>query len=353
MPAAPASSPGLSVVIPSWEGRALLQKFLPSVVQSVDAFQSTCSLPAEIFVADDASSDDTPAWLRAHFPSVRCESSPTRCGFAPTVNRGVRAARYSAVYVLNNDVALEPDTLSSLLPHLSDPFVFAVTGQVHDFASGLLRGAVQLARFRRGFLGIHERLYVNASDSSPSAPFLTLWASGGSTLFDREKFLALGGFEELFAPFGWEDVELCLRAWKQGFTIHYEPRSSIWHQFSSTIGSRHSRRHVRAVYERNRLWAHWMHLDTPRQFAAHFSILFLKLLADPFAFRWETWSAFLQALRGLSNIRARRRDLLARRRVLLTSVQQLLAAQVHRPEAHPLHEETAPTRPCPYSPPQP
>lgn len=353
MPAAPASSPGLSVVIPSWNGRSLLQKFLPSVLQSVDAFRSACSLPAEILVADDASSDDTLAWLGDHFPSVRCESSPTRCGFAPTVNRGVRAARYSSVYILNNDVALEPDTLSTLFPHLSDPLVFAVTGQVYDFASGLLRGGAQFARFRRGFLGVHERFYVDPSGSSPSPPIFTFWASGGSTLFHRESFLALGGFEELFAPFGWEDVELCLRAWKQGFTIHYEPRSAIWHQFSSTIGSRFSRRHVHAVYERNRLWAHWMHLDTPAQFAAHFSVLFLKLLADPFALRWETWSAFFQALRELPAIRARRAGLLARRRVLLADILQLLAAQSRRPEVRPLHEGTAPIRPCPYSPPYP
>ena len=353
MPSAPASSPGLSVVIPSWNGRSLLQKFLPSVVQSVAAFQSTCSLPAEILIADDASSDDTLSWLREHFPSVRCESSATRRGFAPTVNRGVRAARYSSVYVLNNDVALEPTTLSALLPHLSDPLVFAVTGQVYDFASGLLRGGAQYGKFRRGFLGVHERLYVDPSDSCSSAPLLTLWASGGSTLFDREKFLALGGFEELFAPFGWEDVEICLRAWKQGLTIHFEPRSSIWHQFSSTIGSRHSRHHVRAVYERNRLWAHWMHLDTPRQFAAHFFVLFLKLLADPFALRWETWSAFLQALRGLPAIRARRKELLARRRASLVSILQLLAAQAHNPALHHIHAATAPVRPCPYSPPPP
>jgi GT2 family glycosyltransferase len=242
-------SQGISVVIPSWNGRALLEKFLPSVVQSCAAFESRCCLPTEILIADDASNDDTVDWLCEYFPMVRCESAAQRRGFAPTVNRGVQAAKFSWVYVLNNDVALELNTLHTLIWHFENPLVFGVTGQVYDFATGQLRGAGHYGQFQRGFLRVHERYYVRGFEASTAVPYPTLWGSGGSVLYDRNKFLAIGGFEELFAPFGWEDVEICVRAWKQGFVMHYEPQSAVWHQFSSTIRPRFDQRWVQAIYE--------------------------------------------------------------------------------------------------------
>jgi GT2 family glycosyltransferase len=336
------------VVIPSWNGRLLLEKFLPSVLQSVAAFQSASSLPAEVLIADDDSMDDTAAWLGEKFPTVRFETARPRRGFAPTVNRGVRAAKYSWVYVLNNDVALEPNTLAPLIRHFEDQSVFGVVGQVYDAATGLLIGGGQYGEFRRGFLGVHERFFVRESEPASATPYVTLWGNGCSTIYDREKFLAIGGFEELFAPYGWEDVEIGIKAWKQGMPTIYEPRSAIWHARSATIGSRFSRRHVRAVYARNRLWAHWMHLDTTEQFIQHAGMLFVKLIVDPFLLRWETWSSFAQALRALPRISARRKELLARRQMMLTDVFKRISRQDARPEVHAYREKIAPNRPCPY-----
>ena len=133
--------PGLSIVIPNWNGRALLEKFLPTVVQSARAFEAACGQPTEILVADDASTDDSESWLRAHFPGVRFESGSRQQGFAPTANRGVRAARFPLVYLVNNDVALAPETLPPLAAHFRDAKVFAATGNAYDFATGILRGA--------------------------------------------------------------------------------------------------------------------------------------------------------------------------------------------------------------------
>lgn len=340
--------PGISVVIPSWNGRPLLQKFLPSVMESVAAFQSVASLPAEVLIADDDSSDDTAVWLGEQFPTVRFETAEPRRGFAPTVNRGVRAAKYSWVYVLNNDVALEPGTLLPLIGHFKNPAVFGVIGQVYDAETGLLIGGGQYGKFRRGFLGVHERYFVRESEPVSEVPYLTLWGNGCSTIYDREKFLAVGGYEVLFAPYGWEDVEIGIKAWKQGFPTLYEPRSAIWHARSATIGSRFNRRLVRAVYDRNRLWSHWMHLDTGWQFMRHVGMLLVKLVVDPFLLRWETWSSFLQALRELSPVRTRRKELMGRRQLLLTDVLQRISKQAGRPEVHAYREQTAPVRPCPY-----
>lgn len=338
----------MSTVIPSWNGRALLERFLPSVIATAAAFESACREPAEIIVADDASDDDTLAWLAAKYPRVRIESSDRRAGFAPTANRGVRAARYRLVYVVNNDVALDAATLPPLVAHFTAeaaaPRVFAVSSQVYDYDTGRLAGAGQLGELRRGFIGIHRRYFVEQPAANSDRPWLTMFATGGSSMFDRSAFLELGGFDESFAPFGWEDVELSLRAWKQGLEVHYEPRSAVWHQFSSTIKSGYSQRYVRTIYERNRLLAHWYHLDTAGQEASHGAFLALKLLGSIFNGHWELWPAAAQAWRRHGQVRDRRPVVADRRQVKLHAVLDRVAAELTRPGARLLDDESAPNR---------
>src|ERR1700730_7359006 len=84
----PLSVAGLSIVVPNWNGRALLEKFLPSLIESARAFEASCGQSTEILIADDASTDDSEKWLRAHWPDVSFETSPRQRGFAPTANRG-------------------------------------------------------------------------------------------------------------------------------------------------------------------------------------------------------------------------------------------------------------------------
>src|SRR5207249_955437 len=106
--------------------------------------------------------------------------------------------------------------------------------RVRDFSSGRDVGTGKMGGFARGFLRVH-RSYVTRGPQA--GPFYSMFASGGSAMFDRRRFLELGGFDPLFAPFYLEDVELSYRAWKRGLTVAYEPRSAVRHQFSSTIAS--------------------------------------------------------------------------------------------------------------------
>jgi GT2 family glycosyltransferase len=247
------------------------------------------------------------------------------------------------VYLVNNDVALTSTTLSPLAAHFRDAKVFAATGNAYDFATGELRGAGQRGRFRRGFLGVHSRFFVPAPPAH-MPPLMTLYATGGSSLFDREKFIALGGFEETLAPYGWEDVELSLRAWKQGWEVRYEPRSAIWHQFSSTIGSKVSRRQANAVYDRNRLLTHWLHLDTYGEKASHAVGVAAKLLTSPLIGRTEYWRAFALALAVRPQIKGRRTELKESQQRTLAEVVSKIEAQMSRPEVRVLDAASAPIR---------
>ena len=338
------SAAGLSIVVTNWNGRALLERFLPSVIDAAHAFEAACGQPTEVLVADDASTDDSESWLRTRWPAVHFHSDARQQGFAPTANRGVRAARFSLAYLVNNDVALTATTLLPLAAHLRHANVFAATGNAYDFATGVLRGAGQRGRFRRGFLGVHSRFFV-PSPPVQMQPLITLYATGGSSLFDRDTFLSLGGFEEMLAPYGWEDVELSLRAWKQGFEVRYEPRSAIWHQFSSTIGSQVSRQRATAVYDRNRLLTHWLHLDTYGQEAAHALGVSVKLLSRPFLGRMEYWEAFAQALALWDTVQARRAEWRKKQQHTLAEVLRKIDQQMSRPEVRPLDAFSAPIRP--------
>ena len=297
---------GLSIVIPSWDGQALLERFLPSVVTSARRLESDRSWPVEIVVADDASRDATANWLAFHYPRVCFKAGDVHRGFAATVNRGVRAARFPLVYLLNNDVLLDEVSLHPLIDHFRDESVFAVASQVYDYRTGSLQGAGQLFRFRRGFLSVHRRYVVSAEAASVAARWRSGFARGGSTLFDRRKFRQLGGFDEIFSPFGWEDVELSLRAWRLGWEIRHEARSCVWHDFSSTITGRFSHRRRRHIYARNRLLAHWIHLDTASQWSVHLLFLLLKLVSQPWAGQGEIWAATGQALLQWRQVLARR-----------------------------------------------
>lgn len=315
----------------------MLEKHLPSVIQAAVNYREISRQEVDILVVDDASGDTVPEWLPARFadfPGLRIATNSRNLGFAPTANRGIRLARHPLVYLLNNDISLDAAALPPLVSHFEKPGVFAVASEVYDFTTRTLCGAGQIGEFRRGFLGVHRRYFADEHPLETSEPpWLTLFATGGSSMFRRDSFLQLGGFDEDFAPFGWEDVELSLRAWKQGWELHYEPRSRVYHEFSSTIAPRFPRRKVRAAYERNRLMAHWIHLDSRRCLAAHTGFLALKLAGSAISGRWEQWKAAASALARLGSVRAKRKAYRASQKQNLTEILRRVAAQARRPGA--------------------
>jgi GT2 family glycosyltransferase len=133
-----------------------------------------------------------------------------------------------------------------------------------------------------------------------------MFATGGSAMFRRALFLELGGFDPIFAPFYMEDVELSYRAWKRGYSVQYEPRSIVRHQFSSTIGPIAGRR-VERISQRNRLVFHWIHLHDAGLWRAHLSWLGVLLLTGPITMKFGFLRGFAAACTRLSAVRERRR----------------------------------------------
>ena len=79
------------------------------------------------------------------------------------------------------------------------------------------------------------------------------YGGGGSCAFDRAKFLELGGFDPLFAPFYLEDTDLGFMAWKRGWKVLYQPRSVVYHEHRGTIGRLFGEERIQAVLRKNYL----------------------------------------------------------------------------------------------------
>jgi GT2 family glycosyltransferase len=364
---------GISIIIPSWNGRQLLERFLPSVIDATACFLRLEGTSAEVIVVDDGSEDDTISWLGSqsfveicralpddqpkaeHLNSTMrsrsCEQrretggqnqeripdlaprttpspaaaivppavktaelklirNPRNSGFGHSCNRGFNEAKHRLVMLVNNDVELDQCCLGTLAENFSDPSVFAAHCRVIDVKNGEECGTGKLGSFARGFIRVH-RSYVPSSAAAQvkkyMPPLHSMFASGGSAMFDREKFLELGGFDPLLAPFYWEDVELSYRAWKRGYQVVYEPRALARHQISSTIGQIEPSR-VRRIQQRNRLVYHWIHLHDRRLFASHLIWVAVLVVTAPLRLQPSFWLAFGAALKVLPDVGRRRNE---------------------------------------------
>jgi GT2 family glycosyltransferase len=316
----------VSIVIPNWNGLELLERFLPSVIAAAIRYANQFDVPTEILIVDDGSADKSVEWLRgqgfeeagpgdegarrrrgdAANPDLRLIRNETNQGFGPTCNRGFEAARYPLVFLLNNDVEVELDAIAPLAENFADDSVFAVHCRVFDVESGREVGTGKLGSFSRGFIRVH-RSYACLEDSGTEAgrALYSMFASGGSAMFDRRRLLEIGKFDSLFAPIYWEDVDISYRAWKRGLSVLYEPRSVVRHRVSSTM-RKIGRRRMRQMQQRNRLIFHWINLHDRRMLISHVMWLALLALTAVFRFRPDFLLSLASALKKLPEIRKRR-----------------------------------------------
>lgn len=232
----------VSIIIPNWNGRELLEKHLSSVIAAAGK--------SEIIVVDDASTDTSVTLVKEKFPSVKIIKKSRHEGFASTVNEGVAATSGDIVVLLNTDVVPEEGFLSPLLAHFEDPNVFAVACMDKSIEkdSTVLRGR-GTARWRRGFF-VHGRGDVDKKT--------TAWVSGGSGAFSKALWNELGGMDTLFNPFYWEDIDLSYRALKAGFRLVFEDKSVVTHLHEEgKIKHEFSPFFVRQIASRNQFQFIW------------------------------------------------------------------------------------------------
>lgn len=248
----------VTLVIPNYNGRALLERNLPAVQRAMAAYPGA----SDLVVVDDASTEPGLEHVIAAYPWVHWRRHESNQGFSRAIATGVAVARSDYLVLLNSDVAPAEDFLQPLLAPLEDPDVFAVSPLIVDERGEPLRASWNRYRFAGGRLREIPWKLDEALRVAPPLP--TLFASGGSMAVRRSYFLELGGFAELFRPFYVEDLDLGVRAWRHGWRVLFEPRSRVVHQQDGAIRSTVRRSRVKRVQRRNRLLFEWSHLPLPR-----------------------------------------------------------------------------------------
>jgi GT2 family glycosyltransferase/glycosyltransferase involved in cell wall biosynthesis len=303
----PAPAPAAaSVVIPNWNGRDLLARYLPSVVTALAGNPAN-----EIIVVDNGSTDGSADYVRAEFPHVKLVALDRNLGFGGGSNAGFREANNDIVVLLNNDMRVEPDFLGSLLEGFADPAVFAVSCQIFFKDPDKIREETGLTQgwWQDGALRVRHR-----ADPAVTGLFPCFYGGGGSCAFDRRKFLSLGGFDEIFAPFYFEDTDLGYMAWKRGWKVLYQARSVVHHEHRGTIGKTFGDDFIQGVIKRNALLFAWKNIHEWRRVCGHFaftwagavlSVIFGEIAGRPtFAALWRAFLRLPSAVRSRWRARA-------------------------------------------------
>lgn len=248
-----------SIVIPTWNAGPLVERCLRALKDHGEADR------AEIVVVDDGSTDDTALRIRAVCPDSVLVRHDENRGFAAACNTGVSRSAHDVVVLLNNDVTATGPFLDPLLSHFRDERVFAVNPRIYQAGDGRPGGGLVRGIMHCGLL----RLRWAERESQREAGGLTLYANGAAMAVSRDKYLALGGFDSLYAPFYSEDLDLSYRAYLRGWTVRYEPESRLDHDHGATIGARHGQAVIDRVSTRNRILFVWRNVRDGRYLVQH------------------------------------------------------------------------------------
>lgn len=248
----------ISIVIPNFNGEKLLRENLPFVLSAIEEYHRGSK---EVIIADDRSEDNSIAVSQEILSKIVpkdiswkvVENKTQSQGFSSNVNRGVDHAGGDIVILLNTDVKPEKDFLEPLLKHFADQSVFAVGCVDKSIEDGkiILRGR-GIGTFKNGFL-VHSAGNIEKSS--------TLWVSGGSSAFRKDIWKTLGGFNVLYDPFYWEDIDLSYRAQKIGKKIIFEKKSIVVHEHSTgSIKSHYSPYDVKVIAYCNQFLFVWLNI---------------------------------------------------------------------------------------------
>lgn len=223
-----ARAPRVTVAIATYNGRELLEVVLGSLCEQ--RFRDFC-----VVVVDDASSDDTVAWLAARWPDVQTIVHERNRGVTAALNTCLRSGeRSELVALLNNDVELAPDCLAELVAALDEhPRAGVSCAKLLDFYDrALLDGAGDTYTWggeanRRG-----QGQPDGARYNTPQAVFS---ACGAAALYRQTALAAVGMLDErMYALY--EDVDWCFRAQLAGWSCRYVPAAVAYHMGSATLG---------------------------------------------------------------------------------------------------------------------
>jgi GT2 family glycosyltransferase len=269
----------VSAVIANWNGAHHLRICLPSLLAQT-------LKPLEIVVVDNGSSDDSEVVTRQF--QARWLPLKRNLGLAPALNRGAEVAAGEILLFINNDMRFDPSFVAALAEALDqDEHIFATDGMQFNW-DGSVRGhlAARLTKKRANVDSLVELVpglyFYRQEEAEHTHVFM---GSAACMLVRRGLFMRLNGFDARL-PLGYEDAEICWRAWIHGWKTVYVPNAVCWHRIgASTRSSEGARLNFRGVLTGRLLFATKL---LPLRYAiGTWFLSTLALAKDLYRLRWR------------------------------------------------------------------
>lgn len=224
----------IAVVILNWNGIDLLKKFLPDVVQF--------SPEATIYIADNASTDQSVKFVKDTYPSVHILQNAKNGGYAKGYNDALAGLDEDIFVLLNSDVQVTPHWLEPLIDIFEkQPLVAAVQPKILDYKdpeyfeyAGAAGGYID--RFGYPFCRgrVFEHLEKDKGQYDDEREIF--WASGACLAIRREAFYEVGALDENYFAHQ-EEIDLCWRLYNFGYKVKFSPQSQVYHVGGATLNS--------------------------------------------------------------------------------------------------------------------
>lgn len=213
------------VIVPTWDRVGDLRRALASLRAQ--------TVPVQLCVVDNGSSDGTAEMVAASYPEARVIRLESNLGFGRAVNAGIRSSDAEAIVLMNNDGVADPDFVRELLDARSASGAPMVAGCMISEERRVESAGVIADQSLIAYDHLHGIPYDSPQISAATAP---LGPSGGAALYDRRAMMRAGLFDEnIFAYL--EDLDLALRMRLEGADCVLAARAHVVHRHSATLGS--------------------------------------------------------------------------------------------------------------------
>ena len=265
----------IAIVILNWNGRGLLEKFLPSVV-------SYSQDDAEIYIADNNSSDDSIDFLNKNYPKVKIIKNKINGGFAKGYNDALKRIDADVYALVNSDIEVTKNWLKPIIKAFKeDSSTAVIQPKLLDYKNkskfeyaGAAGGYVDFM----GYPFCRGRIFMNLETDNGQFNDTTdiFWASGACFFIKSEIYHEQKGFDEQYFAHQ-EEIDLCWRVQNEGHQIKYVGASTVYHVGGATL--RETNPHKTFLNFRNSLFT--ISKNVPKRFV--FIVIFLRLLMDGIA----------------------------------------------------------------------
>lgn len=222
----------VAVVILNWNGKQLLEQFLPSVVQY--------SKEATVYVADNASTDDSVAFVKDQFPEVSIVVNPTNTGYAGGYNDALQHIEADVYALVNSDIEVTENWLQPIIKAFqNEPTTAIIQPKILDYKN---KDYFEYAGAAGGFIDQYGYPFCRGRIFNTLEKDLgqydtnqeIFWASGACFFIRSNVYKELKGFDTSFFAHQ-EEIDLCWRAINKGHTIKYLFESKVFHVGGATL----------------------------------------------------------------------------------------------------------------------